>query len=156
MIVKTLALSQVIHLLMFNQVPPSVITRLNAMFFKFLWKSKVERVRRCDVVKNYICGGLKMIDVEKKVHSFRLRWLGRLVSDTDHMWKLLGNYWFNRFGGLNLILNSDFQVYNVKSMFDGKMPLFYVEIIRAWSLLDKRQLEKKPAVDTKEKNNIPQ
>ena len=152
MIVKTLALSQVIHLLMFNQVPPSVITRLNAMFFKFLWKSKVERVRRCDVVKNYICGGLKMIDVEKKVHSFRLRWLGRLVSDTDHMWKLLGNYWFNRFGGLNLILNSDFQVYNVKSMFDGKMPLFYVEIIRAWSLLDKRQLENKPAVDTKEKN----
>lgn len=149
MIIKSLALSQVVHLLMFNQVPSSIIIRLNKMFFTFLWNTKVEKVRRCDVVKNCANGGLKMVDVEKKLISFRLRWLGRLVNDmsSKSMWKILGNFWFNRFGGLNLILNSDFQVYNVKSMFEGGMPLFYVEIIRAWTLVDKRQLGSKPPVE---------
>ena len=147
MIIKSLALSQVVHLLMFNQVPPSIITRLNKMFFRFLWKTKAERVRRCDVVRNCKDGGLKMIDIEKKVFSFRLRWLGRLVSDTNDIWKILGNYWFNRFGGLSLILNSDFRVYDVKFMFNESMPLSYVEIIRAWSVVDKRQLQRKLPVE---------
>ena len=43
--------------------------------------------------------------------------------------KKISDYWFNRFGGILLILNSDFQVHNLQSMFDRKIPMFYVEII---------------------------
>ena len=146
-VVKTLVLSQVVHLLMFNSVPQVIIKKINKMFFRFLWQTKVEKVRRCDVVKNYINGGLRMVDVEKMVLSFRLRWIGRLVDGSDAIWKKLANYWFNRFGGLNLLLNSDYQEHNVQSIFGNHMPLFYIELIRAWALVDRGLWEEKPKVE---------
>ena len=110
------------------------------MFFRFLWQTRAEKVRRCE---------LNMVDVQKKVLSFRLRWLGRLVNDTNAVWKKLGNYWFNQFGGLKLILNSDFQVHNVQLMFGGKMPQFYVEIICAWCMIDKSLIGEELPVEKK-------
>ena len=91
-IIKSLVLSQVVHLLMFNTVPLIIIKKINKMFFRFLWQTRAEKVRRCDVVKKCTNGGLNMVDVQKKVLSFRLRWLGRLVNDTNEIWKKLGNY----------------------------------------------------------------
>ena len=146
-IMKSLVLSQVVHLLMFNPVHSTIIKQLNKMFFKFVWQTQTEKVRRCDVVKHYSDGGLKMVDVEKIVYSFRLRWIGRMVDNTKAMWKNLANYWFNRFGGLDLLLNSDYQNYNVHAMFGKNMPLFYVEMIKAWSLIDKSIFGEKPEVE---------
>ena len=50
-IIKSLVLSQVVHLLMFNTVPLIIIKKINKMFFRFLWQTRAEKVRRCDVVK---------------------------------------------------------------------------------------------------------
>ena len=44
----------------------------------------------------------------------------------------MGLYWFNLIGGLELLLNTDFEIWNVKSMCKGLLPAFYVEILEAW------------------------
>ena len=146
-VLKTLALSQIIHLLMFHTVPNVIMKKINKMFYRFLWQGQTDKVRRCDVIKNCLNGGVKMVDVEKLVFSFRLRWIGRLVDDTEAVWKHLAHYWFDRFGGINLILNSDFQAHNVSSIFGKNMPEFYVEIVHAWSQIDKKIFGKELPVE---------
>ena len=70
--------------------------------------------------------------------SFRLRWLGRLINDTDGSWKKVGQYWFNKLGGLKLLLNCNFDVGNFK-FFSDKLPLFYIEILKAWYFLRQKE-----------------
>ena len=64
------------HLLMFEAVPKIYVKRMNKLFFNFIWLGKREKVRRIDMFKNCKNGGVSMMDVETKIMSFRLRWLG--------------------------------------------------------------------------------
>ena len=84
------------------------------------------------MTKQFEKGGVNMIDLHTQISSFRLRWLGRTFGGTKGMWSKMCFYWFNRLGGLKLLLNSNFDTWNLKSICMNKLPTFYIEILEAW------------------------
>ena len=131
-VVKSLASSQVIHLMMLDVTPQKYLKILNKSIFNFIWNSKVEKVKRCTLTQDYSQGGLRMIDVTKQILSFRLRWLGRLLDDSEGPWKNMCHYWYNCIGGINLLLhcNYDHKLLDLRGV---QLPDFYLEILQAWN-----------------------
>ena len=76
-VLKSLALSQIIHLIIVYSIPNIFLNKLNRLIYQFIWGSKIEKVKRCTLTKDYVDGGIKMIDINKQMLSFRLQWLGQ-------------------------------------------------------------------------------
>ena len=76
-----------------------------------------------------------MINIQKLIQSFRLKWLARIVDDTCGYWKEFALLCFEKLGGLRLILNCTIDNFMMEKWFVDKLPRFYVEIIQAWSQL---------------------
>ena len=63
-VIKSLAMAKINHLLLSLPDPPiNIINEINALFFKFLWKGKQDRIKRKVIVNDYINGGLKMLNI---------------------------------------------------------------------------------------------
>ena len=66
-IAKTLLLSQFSHVLQVLALPQSVLTRINTIIYRFLWKRKYNNKRAFEKIKRNVLsldveeGGLKMI-----------------------------------------------------------------------------------------------
>ena len=72
-VLKTLAVSKLTFLLLSLPNPPKCfLDELNTMFFKFLWQSQCDRIKRNRVVLNYNQGGLKMINIYTFCKSLKL------------------------------------------------------------------------------------
>ena len=75
------------------------MNRLNQLLFKFLWKGR-EKVTRVSVINDYEKSGVKMIDLESTVKSFRLAWLKRLYNVSNATWKAYLLHLLDPVGGL--------------------------------------------------------
>ena len=67
-------------------VPDLVLTQVNRILFRFLWRKKdcnrkafekVKRIVVCGALEN---GGLNMIDLKQMQAAFLLQWVGRLFQ----------------------------------------------------------------------------
>ena len=63
MIIKTLILSQVVHLFGTTFTPKYILEQLEKIIFNFLWNHKPPRVKRETVIAPIDSGGLKMLEV---------------------------------------------------------------------------------------------
>ena len=63
-----------------------MLKQLNQLLFKFAWKG-IDKVRRVSVINKYGEGGLKKIDLDTMLKSFRLAWLKRIFNENDGTWK---------------------------------------------------------------------
>jgi len=114
--VKSLALSQIVHILMVETIPDIILKKINSILFAFIWQTKVEKVKRKIMTRQFDKGGVNMIDLQNQKSSFRLRWLGRALAAREGIWNKMCFYWFNVIGGLELLFNSDFEICNLKSI----------------------------------------
>ena len=77
-ITKSLLISQVIFILQFLSLPDEVLTKINTIIFRFIWKKKYtntkafEKRKRKTVYKPIGKGGLIMINIEDMQESFLL------------------------------------------------------------------------------------
>ena len=126
LIIKSLLISQIVHILMFCAVPDEIISKLNKLIYSFLWNSKVDKIKRSVVVKRQELGGLKMIDVKRVVESFRLKWLGLIMNESVGMWKPLCLLWLRSLGGIDLLLKCNYDNTVIKEDFVAKIPAFYI------------------------------
>ena len=65
-IIKTLIVSQLTHMMMVFKIPDKFLTQINTMIYKFLWRHSgkgSEKIKRTIFSKEYIDGGLDMIDI---------------------------------------------------------------------------------------------
>ena len=105
---------------------PGIIQELNRLLFKFLWKG-TDKVTRLSAINEYENGGLKMIDLESMIQSFRLAWIKRTFEAYDSTWKSYLRHLLNRFGGLFLFhCNYDVKDIPITSQ-------FYSELLKWWS-----------------------
>ena len=118
---------------MFCSVPIHIVKRLNKIIYNFVWNSKVDKVKRKTICRDYTDGGIRMIDLHKLIHSLRIKWLGRILDDTEGCWKDFANMYFEPLGGLKLLLNCTIDQNMIEKYFVGKIPSFYLEIVKAWS-----------------------
>ena len=87
-------------------------------------------------MEEYIKGGIKMLDIQRQLFSFRLKWLGRFFSESYGAWKTLFSDWFNLIGGINLLLNCSYSITTLNNvLLEKKIPSFYKEILKAWEMI---------------------
>ena len=80
-VIKFLAVSKFVHLFISLPAPPhDLIKELEKMFYKFLWNSGPDRIKRQIVIKNIGCAGLKMIELRSFVKALKLSWLRRILQ----------------------------------------------------------------------------
>ena len=109
-VLKCLALSQITHLIIVDSIPPTFLKMIESIIFKFIWNGKTEKIKRVSLMEEYSKGGIKMLDIQRQLFSFRLKWLGRFFSESYGAWKTLFSYWFNLIGGINLLLNCSYTI----------------------------------------------
>jgi len=63
-----------IYLFSLIPTPEVVVTELNRILYKFLWKGP-DKVTRLSTINEYLKGDLKIIDLEGMTKSLRLAWL---------------------------------------------------------------------------------
>ena len=61
--------------------------------------------------------------------------LGEILDESTGVWKMLSLYGFKLLGGLCLLLYCNFDDNVIKRDFVGKIPTFYIEILKAWYML---------------------
>ena len=64
-----------------SQPPNSeLLSKLNSMFFNFIWNGKKDKVKRNIMTQNYEKGGLKMIKLDTFILSMKLTWIKRICG----------------------------------------------------------------------------
>ena len=111
-IIKSFLIPKFVFICSMLPTPKEVVKQLNQMIFKFLWNG-TDKVTRVSTINEYSEGGLKMIDLECMVKSFRLAWLERFFNNNDGIWKRYLGHKLQPFGGLFFMnCNYDIKDYN--------------------------------------------
>lgn len=97
-VIKTLAISKCNHLLQNINTPNEILTKLDRLFFKFLWNDKNDKVKRIQLKQPYENGGLKMVDVKQQLEIFRIKWFNRLITSENASWKIIPSFYFDKYG----------------------------------------------------------
>ena len=108
-IIKTLALSKVIHLFTALPNPPEeCLKTLENICFKFIWNNKSEKIKRTTLCNNYDNGGLKMINIQYFCMAQKITWIKMLLDDLNFSdWKTLIISDLAKYGGNYLWLPRD-------------------------------------------------
>lgn len=104
-VIKSLLLSQCVYLLQAICLPEIVLTEINTLLYRFLWRKRdcnkkaFEKVKRVVVNSDIGQGGLKMIDVKTMQASFLCQWMIKLSNvEVEETWKCIPRSYFNIFG----------------------------------------------------------
>ena len=130
LIIKSLALSQLIYSASNLNVPHEITSIIKSKLFKFLWKNKKDKIKREGLYQDRDKGGIRMIDVETMIKALRLAWIARLFAPGRKNWKTIPDYYLGRYGGLSFLLRCD---YGTKYI-DG-LPFFYKDILKFFNEL---------------------
>ena len=89
LIIKSLALSKLVHFFISLPSPPKDFVReLNKKFFRFLWKGKPPKIKRTTLELDFNEGGLRMVNVERFEKTMKVKWLKRMLGSND-VWKVI-------------------------------------------------------------------
>ena len=90
-VIKTLLLSKLnLILLILPNLSPSFITKIESLFYSYLWYDKPDKINRVTPTQNYSNGSLKMIDFKHFMSGLKLTWIQRIIIYPDSQWvKLL-------------------------------------------------------------------
>ena len=130
MLIKTLAISQLIYSASNHPVPARIEDSVKTKCFKFLWRNKKDKIKRSGLYQDSNKGGLRMTDISLMFKSLKLAWIPRLLCAGKKNWCTVPDHYFRKMGGLNFLLRCN---YNVK-YFD-QLPVFYKTILKSFSEL---------------------
>ena len=83
-VVKSLIVPKLTHLFMSLPNPSIVLLKeIDTIFFNYIWNSRVDRIARKCVVKQYSDGGLKMINTSIFIKSLKITWVRRLQQSNS-------------------------------------------------------------------------
>ena len=125
-IIKALVIPKMVYLFSLIPTPEVVVTELNQILYKFLWKS-TDKVTRLSTINDYENGGLKMVDLECMIKSLRLAWLTRIFSSNRGTWKSYLRHLLAKYRGL-FLFNCNFDVKDLSIHSQ-----FYTELLQWWS-----------------------
>ena len=86
-VVKTILLPKLTHLFISLPNPPEKkIKEIESIFFKFIWKSGIDKIARKTLMQDYSDGGLRMICVRTFINSLKTTWIRRIMNAEDNSW----------------------------------------------------------------------
>ena len=128
LIIKTLALSQVVYLVSSLCVPSWVINELNKEFFSFVWKYKRDKICRKVLINDIDNGGMGMIDFKAFCLATKAVWAARLHNSENETWKIIPRKYMEECS-INTLLSMNMEK---KNHIPLKLPPFYHEVISGW------------------------
>ena len=87
LILKCLALSQLIYIANLIHFPLDLMKDIEALFYEFLWNGKPHKVKKRIIIQEFGTGGHKMIDIDTMIKAQKLRWVRRYLNNHDCLWK---------------------------------------------------------------------
>ena len=85
---KTLAISKIVFLSLISKVPTEILIELERIQKTFLWLSK-PKIEDETLSSDFKYGGLKNVNVQKKITNLQCSWVRRLYDDSFHEWKVI-------------------------------------------------------------------
>ena len=131
LLVKSLGISQMTYLMSVNCVSDDILSDIQKILYKFLWNGKPDKIKRSVLIAPKEKGGIDMVNIFNSDKSLKIMWLKRFLTTGDSPWKEIPNYFFNKMGGLELLLQSNIS----ESLFPVNFPKFYKEVILCWQTL---------------------
>ena len=126
-VLKTLLVSKLNHLIISLPNPSArQKTQLNKLFFEFIWKSSIDKIKRDVIIQDFSQGGLRMIHLEKYIYALKLGWIRRLILN-EAKYKTLFQYIYEN---IEHILNKgDTYIEELKNNSSNK---FWYDVFDAW------------------------
>lgn len=79
-IIKTLAVSQIVHVLTSLQTHQGALKEINTLLYDFLWERRGDKIKMTEIINDYDKGGLKMIDIQIFNKSLKIKWVNVYFS----------------------------------------------------------------------------
>ena len=106
-IIKSLAVSQIVHVLSSLPTDQGALKEINTLLYDFLWNGKGDKIKRTETINDYDKGGLKMIDIQSFNKSLKMKWVQGYLNDDNHSrWKLFLDFHLQRCGGKLVFLSN--------------------------------------------------
>ena len=100
-VVKTLAMSKLIHIFTSVPNPPNeYILKINIIIFSFIWKDGPNRIKRSVITKHYTEAGLKMVETLTFIKALKVPWL-RSYFQSESIWKWFLNKYIDNLAIVN-------------------------------------------------------
>ena len=75
---------------LYFQTHHNIFYKLQNIFFRFLWNSKPDKIKRSVIIDPYETGGLKMPQVESFCKALKMAWINKLLDPLNiALWKTL-------------------------------------------------------------------
>ena len=123
---KTLAISKIVFLSLISKVPTEIISELQRIQKTFLWFSKPINETLCS---DFMHGGLKNVNIQRKIISLQCSWVRRLYDHSFHEWKVIPLKLIKKSFGPHFKFHSNL-LFNVSCIND--FPSFYLDIFCNW------------------------
>jgi len=75
-----LSLSQLVYSASNFNVPQEIPPIIKKKLFNFLWKNKIDKIKRAGLYQDREKDGIHMTDVEIMIKALRLAWIPRLLT----------------------------------------------------------------------------
>lgn len=112
-------------------VSPQNIRKANSIIFQFLWKNKTHYIKRSQLVKDYEKGGVRALDFESMIGTFKINWLRACLSQSDSMWFHIPRSLFKELGGIDFLLKCDFETSKIPVTLSN----FHKQILHFWKMM---------------------
>ena len=127
--VKTLGLAKLVYSTSLLTISKPLIHTINKIIFRFIWKGKPAKIKRKTIIAEKKRRGLKMIDFEIMERALKITWIKRIAEAGDASWKTILNHAVRQFGGIDFLINCD---YDVKALNLEQLPEFYRTAVCYW------------------------
>lgn len=142
-ILKSFISAQFTYLMKTLVLPDNILTELNTLVFRFLWRKKdcnrraYEKVKRKVMINDREKGGLKMIDFRIMQQSFQLEKLVKLSRiENDEKWSWIPKLYFMVYGRNFSFLNSTIGSKSFKGL-ETLYESVWKEHLKVWLSLNK-------------------
>ena len=130
-VVKSLMLPLMNHLFISLPNPSEhLINQLDHMIDRFIWDNKPCKVKKKRLIKGYLEGGLKMIDICTFIKSLKITWIRRLTSNCTAPWYNLTQDIIGSIYKL-IVFGSDWSLKNAQKIKND----FWKDVLYSWSHL---------------------
>jgi len=93
MVINSLACSRLWYVLSVLPTNESLYKKLTSYMFRFIWKNSTERVRRSIIYQNYEYGGLRVVDIYRKICAYHIRHIFSFLKGDFAKWHSFTEYW---------------------------------------------------------------
>jgi hypothetical protein len=106
-------------------VPKGYIQTLKNIVYELLWKGKKDPVKRSVLSNDYLEGGLKMTNIDTYIKALQIKWILRLLENSNENWKIIPQKYFEKIGENFLIFNMNLDSFKfLKNELTKNIPVF--------------------------------